>query len=238
MRAYSGAALVASSPYSMPARAAVLPDLGRADAEQRPREVAVARPHAREAARRRVLGQPVEHRLRLVVAVVRGDDDVVAVLRGELARAAVPLRAGARLEVLAGEPAAQALHVQRHAGGRAGALDDQAVAVGVGAAQAVVHVQRRERQTEAEAAVRRRARSESSAMESAPPESRSRARSPGRSARPGERRRATRRSSRRHAAGRRATAASERDDPVAAHGRLGEVVDGGDARRARRARPR
>ena len=129
MRAYSGAALVSVLAVLDGRRAAVLPDLGRAHAEQGPREIAVARPHPHECARGRVLGQPVQHCLGLVIAVVRGDDDAIPVDPGELTSAAVTLGAGACLEVLAGEAAAEALHVQRHAGGGAGALDDQAVAV-------------------------------------------------------------------------------------------------------------
>ena len=134
-------------------RPAVVADLAGAETEQRPRHLAVARPHADEPTRRGVLGEPVEDGLGLVVAVVRGHQGVVAVLRGKLARAAVPQLAGARLEVPAGDAAAHALHVQRHRGGRAGALDDVAVAVGVGAAQAVVDVQRGQAQAEAQVAV-------------------------------------------------------------------------------------
>ena len=79
--------------------------------------------------------------------------DVVAVFDCELPGASVAQFPGARLEVPAGETAAQALDVQRQAGLPAGLLDDQPVAVGVGAAQAVVHVQRGEPQAEAQPAV-------------------------------------------------------------------------------------
>ena len=85
--------------------------------EQRPRQIAVARPHAGQAARRRVLGEPVQDRLGLVVAVVGRDDDVVAVLaRRAPARGRTAGRARAPGSRRPASCAAQAHHVQRHAG--------------------------------------------------------------------------------------------------------------------------
>ena len=95
------------------------------DAQQRPRHVAVARPHPREAARARVLRQPVQHRLRLVVAVVTGDDGEAALARprphvrtDSAGRAPAP---GSRRPR---SGCSRRTHVQRHAGRRAGALHD------------------------------------------------------------------------------------------------------------------
>src|SRR5665648_452196 len=122
---------------------------GRAEAEQRPREPPLARAHAGEAARRRVLGQAVQNRLRLIVAVVGGGDDVAAARGGELSRALVAERAGAGLETGAAESTPQADDMERHPGRRAAARDDLAVPIGVGAAGAVVDMQGREAQLQA-----------------------------------------------------------------------------------------
>ena len=63
--------------------------LGRPQAEQGPGETVLARPHGAQRRRRRVLDEAVEHGLGLVVAVVRGDDDVGVAARHDRARGVV-----------------------------------------------------------------------------------------------------------------------------------------------------
>ena len=137
------------------ARATVHPDLCRAEAEQRPRQLAVPRPHPRQAARRRVLRQPVDDGLRLIVAIVRRDDDVVAARCGELARALVPQRPGPSLEATPSQGAAELHDVQRQAGRGARLGHDAAVASRILAAHAVVNVERRQRQAQVQGVVHR-----------------------------------------------------------------------------------